>query len=764
MGSSRGNRNVRARRAVKAMKLLGISREQTAPVLRRLVELYDDNWQLIEAESYRALADAIFDEQVPSFLPSCPPSGIHPYREPPLSEELMKWLLCFQANGGPANGGDQVQGQEELDLELEETGTMPEMFTPEDDDQRPSTSLAVVRKDPDNRITAPRSRTGSRANPLGPDPTQAASPTQTRALSKRRQMQMQMMDGDFQQPVFLREPKPEPVDMDAVDCLNVQPGLIHRSRKRSAPSSEFLALPPPEQTPTQISEGDKNRTTQHCRNREMPTLSVEPANSTMNNGTGSGDGNVQEAPCLDVDIASSPRGDVKMSLKFCIDPSKFHMPALEAVLKMVEDKCLRSHKVLPPDFSIRGLMTEMCQCVVQLGTKHTAEHNTQSDTVGNGSLSENAISRKRKARGEPLVSKGSESGPANSTLAQQHHLALSVSKTIHDITDISKGEENVRISIADESGREKCPPSFYYMPTNAVSQNALVSMFLAKIGSEDCCPECFGNCLSAPAPCACARETGGEYAYTLDGLVKPAFIDECVSMNRFPEEHHRVFCKTCPLERSRNKASPEPCRGHLVRKFIKECWSKCGCNMQCGNRVVQRGIRCNLQVFFAEEGRGWGLRTLDDLPKGTFVCEYAGEILTNTELHERAIQNMQNARYTHPILLDAGWCSGGEPKDEEALCLDGTFYGNVGRFINHRCCDANLAMIPVEVETPDHQYYHVAFFTSKKVEAFEELTWDYGIDFDDERQPMKPFECLCGSRYCRGGRRHLLSTEGEEEE
>ena len=726
MGSSRDNRNARARRAVKAMKLLGIPREQTAPVLKRLIELYDDNWQLIEAESYRALADAIFDEQ---------------------------------ANGGPANGGDQGQGQEELDLELEETGTMPEMFTPEDDDQRPSTSLAVVRKDPDNRISAPRSGTDSRATPLGPHPTQAASPTQTRALSKQRQMQMQMMDEDFQQPVFLREPKPEPVDMDAVDCLNVQPGLIHLSRKRRAPSSEFLPLPPPDQTPKQISEGDKNRTIQRCRNREMPTLSVEPANSTINNGTGSGDGNVQEAPCLDVDIASSPRGDVKMSLKFCIDPSKFHMPALEAVLKMVENKYLRSHKVLPPDFSIRGLMTEMCQCVVQLGTKHTVEHNTESDTVGNGSLSENAINRKRKAREEPLVSKGSESGPANSTLAQQHHLALSVSKTIHDITDISKGEENVRISIADESGREICPPSFYYMPTNAVSQNALVSMFLAKIGSEDCCPECFGNCLSAPAPCACARETGGEYAYTLDGLVKPAFIDECVSMNRFPEEHHRVFCKTCPLERSRNKASPEPCRGHLVRKFIKECWSKCGCNMQCGNRVVQRGIRCNLQVFFTEEGRGWGLRTLDDLPKGTFVCEYAGEILTHIELHERAIQNMQNARYTHPILLDAGWCSGGEPKDEEALCLDGTFYGNVGRFINHRCCDANLAMIPIEVETPDHQYYHVAFFTSKKVEAFEELTWDYGIDFDDERQPMKPFECLCGSRYCRGGRRHLLRKE-----
>ncbi|KAG8043756.1 hypothetical protein GUJ93_ZPchr0458g22336 [Zizania palustris] len=201
------------------------------------------------------------------------------------------------------------------------------------------------------------------------------------------------------------------------------------------------------------------------------------------------------------------------------------------------------------------------------------------------------------------------------------------------------------------------------------------------------------------------------------------------------------------------KLHQKPCRGHLARKFIKECWSKCGCNMQCGNRVVQRGITCNLQVFFTGEGKGWGLRTLDELPKGAFVCEYVGEVLTNTELHERTVENMNNGRHTYPVLLDADWGSEGVLKDEEALSLDSTFYGNVGRFINHRCYDANLVEIPVEVETPDHHYYHLAFFTTKKVEAFEELTWDYGIDFDDDKQPVKAFTCLCGSRYCRG-RRH----------
>lgn len=91
------------------------------------------------------------------------------------------------------------------------------------------------------------------------------------------------------------------------------------------------------------------------------------------------------------------------------------------------------------------------------------------------------------------------------------------------------------------------------------------------------------------------------------------------------------------------------------------------------------------QVFFTKEGKGWGLRTLDELPKGAFVCEYVGELLTSTELHERTSQNVHNGRYMYPVLLDANWGSKGLLKDEEALCLDATFYGNVGRFINHRC-------------------------------------------------------------------------------
>ena len=88
-------------------------------------------------------------------------------------------------------------------------------------------------------------------------------------------------------------------------------------------------------------------------------------------------------------------------------------------------------------------------------------------------------------------------------------------------------------------------------------------------------------------------------------------------------------------------------------------------------------------MFCTSEGKEWGLRTLEDMPKGAFVCEYVGEILTNTELFERNMQSKRSGKHTYSVLLDADWGSG-VLKNEEALCLDATNFGNVARFINHR--------------------------------------------------------------------------------
>ena len=90
-----------------------------------------------------------------------------------------------------------------------------------------------------------------------------------------------------------------------------------------------------------------------------------------------------------------------------------------------------------------------------------------------------------------------------------------------------------------------------------------------------------------------------------------------------------------------------------------------------------------LQVFWTPEGKGWGVRTLEVIEKGSFVCEYVGEILTNNELDERNMART-GKRHTYPLMLDADWGTEQILSDDEALCLDATLHGNVARFLNHR--------------------------------------------------------------------------------
>ncbi|CAM6103218.1 unnamed protein product [Calypogeia fissa] len=332
-------------------------------------------------------------------------------------------------------------------------------------------------------------------------------------------------------------------------------------------------------------------------------------------------------------------------------------------------------------------------------------------------------------------------------------------KLKHDPADISRGTERIPIPFVNEFTSETIDHKFSYIPSNVVYQSGYVDISLARIGDEDCCVDCVGDCLNAPHSCACTRETGGVFAYTQDGLLRPELIEYELEHNE-----EKVYCVSgwyCPIERAKAEYDqPDKCKGHLVRKFVKECWHKCGCSMLCGNRVVQRGISGRLQVFFTNEGKGWGLRTVEHLPAGSFVCEYVGEIMTNMELDQRnqEVKKMDASgqsgthKDTYPVLLDGDWCSESGLKDEEALCLDATRYGNVARFINHRCMDANLIDIPVSIEGLDRHYYHVAFFTSRDVQAGEELTWDYKIDFEDDEHPIDAFLCLCKSPYCRGAR------------
>jgi hypothetical protein len=55
--------------------------------------------------------------------------------------------------------------------------------------------------------------------------------------------------------------------------------------------------------------------------------------------------------------------------------------------------------------------------------------------------------------------------------------------------------------------------------------------------------------------------------------------------------------------------------------MLFECNQACSCNrITCHNRVVQHGLTARFQLFRTKD-KGWGVRTLRPINKGTYVCE-----------------------------------------------------------------------------------------------------------------------------------------------
>ncbi|KAG6400933.1 hypothetical protein SASPL_137778 [Salvia splendens] len=744
-------REIKFANAIEAMNIIGIKEEKVLPVLKRLLKLYDKNWGLIEEGNYRALADAILvkDEREVEEQPrKNVDNGARDHlekeaREAEEPERPMKMLKHGHQNHQTSSSSTSYTSMsptlpfcpKEPDklseihyIKLHGTRGMEEspqnnaerkMATPvvvksqsfgQSKGKQPSSSNSLVHENGDSnhassiygsqksvrQTNAPRIPSHPmrlRDRGAGAASLQTPSRRRKKTVSKSSSHAIQQSEPNVPDTVWSLEK--DKIGNDAI--FKTKDEQITDDKPHISHGRDSITKPTSLQYVRERSTTDA--TVVLCESRNSAKLGTDVnRQSVIGDATKSSAAGVRGAEALVISSLNGMFGS----------RSGADVPKPKA-------------KVLSLPLNGRNRRPQLNK----LDTKDNIVVNRENQ----GNCPEEINGRRLEA-------------------VQQPQLSGQTIKPIHDFVDISKGQEKFPIALVNEVNDER-PPSFCYIRQNAIYQNAYTNFCLARIGDNSCCSTCSGDCLSLSLPCACSYESGGEFAYTADGLVKEEFLNECISMNCDPEKHCQYFCQQCPLERSKREDSIEPCKGHLVRNFVKECWIKCGCNVQCGNRVVQRGISRKLQVFMTPEGKGWGLRTLEDLPKGAFVCEYVGEVLTNAELFERVLRSPEGEKHSYPVLLDADWCAEGVLKDEEALCLDATYYGNVARFINHKCHDSNLVEIPVEVETPDHHYYHLAFFTSRKVKAMEELTWDYGIDFDDHEHPIKAFRCQCGSKFCR---------------
>ncbi|XP_011919669.1 PREDICTED: histone-lysine N-methyltransferase SETDB2 isoform X4 [Cercocebus atys] len=170
-------------------------------------------------------------------------------------------------------------------------------------------------------------------------------------------------------------------------------------------------------------------------------------------------------------------------------------------------------------------------------------------------------------------------------------------KEVVSDVDISNGVESMPISFCNEIDSRKLP-QFKYRKT--VWPRTYYLTNFSSMFTDSC--DCSEGCIDI-TKCACLQLTARN-------------------------------AKTSPL--SSDKITTGYKYKRLQRQIptgIYECSLLCKCNRQlCQNRVVQHGPQVRLQVFKTEQ-KGWGVRCLDDIDRGTFVCIYSGRLLSraNTE-------------------------------------------------------------------------------------------------------------------------------------
>lgn len=178
------------------------------------------------------------------------------------------------------------------------------------------------------------------------------------------------------------------------------------------------------------------------------------------------------------------------------------------------------------------------------------------------------------------------------------------------------------------------------------------------------------------------------------------------------------------------------------KKPAYECNKNCLCqSAPCGQKLVQFGPRCNLKIFNTDKlGKGMGLLTETFIRNGSFICEYAGEVLTQKEALSRykLYKNMNLDNYIFCINENFG-------ESNKKIFIDPTIYGNIGRYINHSC-EPNCLLVPIRI---DDNIPKLCIFANKNIEEQTEITFDYGQIDQPANNTKERKRCLCLAKNCR---------------
>jgi SET domain-containing protein len=135
---------------------------------------------------------------------------------------------------------------------------------------------------------------------------------------------------------------------------------------------------------------------------------------------------------------------------------------------------------------------------------------------------------------------------------------------------------------------------------------------------------------------------------------------------------------------------------------------------------------------------GNGVFATAPIKKGEEIVEYKGKMITHAEADALHFGDIDTG---HTFLFTLN----------EEYILDANTKGNVARWINHSC-DPNAIAFVHGHESEDLRKDRVLIEALRDIKAGEEITYDYGFEFDVPytKELKEIWACRCGSPKCIG--------------
>ncbi|KEH16020.1 histone-lysine N-methyltransferase family member SUVH9 [Medicago truncatula] len=256
--------------------------------------------------------------------------------------------------------------------------------------------------------------------------------------------------------------------------------------------------------------------------------------------------------------------------------------------------------------------------------------------------------------------------------------------------DISNGKENIGVSLYNDIDNDQYPMQFEYLPKAAFPQFVLPqSMTTRESRRAKECSESVDGCISS-------IKNGNTFPYSKSGILLKG------------------------------------------RSLIYECGPFCSCPLYCRNRVTQKGLEHRLEVFRSNE-TSWGVRSLDLILAGEFICEFTGLVLTRQQVEILTMDGEHNSLMIDPSRffnsrtqewgdlsrIDANHVPPSYPPLDFAL--DISMMRNVASYISHSPTP-NVFVQLVLFDHDNWRFPHLMVFAMENILPMGELSLDHGKD------------------------------------